>query len=207
MPLTCSINKKDQQRGAGQQGQDVGNFRNPGLAAGKPDDDGTLLLAPEAIARQGNQATFPEEIQALQNVHGRSTVLRDGDDTNAALRDAFLLTPFDLLPVFRPQIKQQPHAGLFPAVMAQELSGDFPAAHMGHEDDSPPTAFSRSSDMLPSLISRCDIRAFFQEEPIQEDVNEVVILPPSAPQGVPAPLFRKKTTVKTDADSDTAGEK
>ena len=146
-------------------------------------------------------------MQALQDVHGRSPVLRNGNDADSALFDALLLPPFDLLPVLRPQVEQQPHAGMFPALMLEEPCGDLPAAHVGHEDDPSPAAFRRRDDMLPPLVRRCEIIAIRQAEPVQEDVDEMVILPPGAPEWITAPPVRKEAAVEADADGDAAGEK
>ena len=60
--------------------------------------------------------------------------------------------------------------------------------------------------MLPSLVRRFELRAFQQEEPVEEDMDEMVILLPGAPQGVPARALREEAAVEADAHGDAAGK-
>ncbi len=92
--------------------QDVGDLRDLGPAAGEPDGDGLLFPAPQPVPRQGDQSPLPEKLQPLQDIHGRAPILRNRDDTDAAFFDALLLPPLDLLPVLRPQVEHQLHAGI-----------------------------------------------------------------------------------------------
>jgi len=63
----------------------------------------------------------------------------------------------------------------------------------------------RGSDMFPALAGERKPAVFRQAEPVQEDVDERVILPPGAQQGVQPRPLREEAAVKPDADGDAAG--
>ena len=81
-----------------------------------------------------------------------------------------------------------------------------PTPQMGHQDDSPPSAFRRRDNMLPPLVRRRQIIAFRQAKPVQKDVNKMVVLPPGAPEGMAAPPVREESAVEADADGYTPGK-
>jgi hypothetical protein len=144
---------------------------------------------------------FSEKLDAFNDVEGRTALLVRGDNTDPLPFQGVFLHAFDLFLKLLPHVEQDLH----PFVL-HPAGGHFPVSHMGHEDNRPFPFFDGLHEEIKALADVRDLLLVPEQETVQEDIGEVVILPPGAPEMITPAFVREKRPVETDADDHTGGK-
>jgi len=124
--------EKGKERRAGEQGEDVGGLRHPGVMAQELDFYLALVVSPDDITGHGDDTAGLEVADALDGGKGGAAFLINADDGDSGPAQVIFLHLFDALFFLDAHIEQESQVA---CLLAEESGRHFPVAQMRHEQD------------------------------------------------------------------------
>ena len=185
--------KKGKERRPGNQGKDIGGFRQPDLMPEKVHLYPALFLLPENIPGHGHQAAVLQAADALDGGKGGAAFLPHANDPYSGLPQLFLLQGLDPFLFLDPHVEK--HLHIFFSLF-QHLGRHFPVAEVGHEQD---RSARGTCQQFLALAGQARHPAPAGQEPVHMDGGKALELVEDAPQVVEATSLWIESVIQAQA--------
>ncbi len=194
--------KKNENRGAGDQGKDKRGLRNRGNAIEKVDGKVTLIRSPDDIPGHGHQPAGLQQADSLDcGKRGRMRLIRP-DDGHPGPLQFLLLGPLHPLLFLDTHIEQQ--LQILP-LFHEEPSRHLPVPQMGHQQDRASLA-EPGIQLFLTMTGEHRCTALVAEEAVEMNGRKILVLFEGAPEVISCAPVGKEGGIEPSAFLDSGGE-